>query len=200
MLNNKKNFVYSRSVVLAADGTPVYYPAAGQFFICTSATYEFELSLDGSTWVPWSAGLDFTWADGFSGIHFRATSGETTTLRYYAGLINIKDSRLSIIKDVSQSSLYMKDPPTFTIGDSTSLANGTGATIPGGYTGKQRRALRITNLSAAGQLTIQDADGNAAGAIAPGTWQEFLTSDTMKIQNDSGAAVSVAWLETYYSN
>ncbi|MEI6197621.1 MAG: hypothetical protein WCS42_25180 [Verrucomicrobiota bacterium] len=195
-----KNFNTTDTISIPADGSPVSRDITFRYFMVRTAKADFEMSFDGQSWFPMAQGEAIgPFEPAETKVWFRAIAG-AVDVEFRASSVANSNNRLNIIKDISQSSLYLKEPPTFAIGGNSDMANGTTAAIAGDYDGKQRRSLKIYNLSAAGQLTIQDADGNTCGAIPPGGNDEFLTSDTVKIRNDSGAVLSVAWMEIYYAN
>jgi hypothetical protein len=191
-------FIYFKSFTLPADGSPFYTPMAGEFFLCSKANFAFEMSLDGGSFFPMAQGLNFNISPGYKGLWFKATSGSDTAIEFYSSNFRVADSRLSIIKDVSQSSLYIKNAPTTTLAGSAAIAPGSTVTISGGNGGGLRKAVIITNMDAALGVDIQDSDGTTGGLIYATEKVTLETSDTIKIKNNNGVAVNIAWIEIYF--
>lgn len=192
-------FIYFKSFSLSADGAPFYVPLAGEFFLCSKADYAFEMSMDGGNWFPMAQGLNFNISPGYKGLWFRATSGNETAIEFYSSNFRVADSRLSIIKDVTQSSLYVRTAPTFLVSGSAAVNPGSTITISGGYNDKIRKAVIITNLDPANGIDIQDSTGVTGGLIYATGQTTLETSDDVKLKNNTAGAINVAWLEIYYS-
>ena len=193
-----KNFLYFKNLTVPAglpgdNGEVQSYPVSGVYFICTSLDQPLEMSVDGGIWFPIEQGFTL-YSDGepFTQLYFRATTIKSATIKFYAGSMELRDSRMSIIKDVSQSSLFMKNAPTINVAGQAALDPGTDAAIVGGYNGQIRKSLMIFNLSAAGALSVQDGAGSLCGQVAAGGHVSFDSSDDFKIKNETAGALSVA--------
>jgi hypothetical protein len=186
-------------MTLTADGNPLFRNFVGSFFICTGADQDFQMSFDGQTWFKGFQGQRIQGFP-FTKLYFRSSQGVDTDIEFFVGNVNMDDTRLSIVHDENQIlSVGSKVPATYLVAGNAVINPGATLTIAGGNAGNQRKDIVIRNLDAANNLAVQSSLGITGDIILPLDFWPSETSDTVKVQNPNGAAVSVCWFETYYS-
>ena len=198
---SNQNFNSTYTVNVSADPTPVRQDCTFTHMLVRTADYDFEMSLDGSSWFPMAQGEAFgplpTKQDV---IYLRSLNGNAQAITFRCSNVMNVNSRLNIIHDANQVlSVGAKIPATYMVCSNYNLAAGTEQNIIGVNAGNNRKDIIITNLDAASVLTVQNAVGGSGAVVWPQDNLPLETSDTVKIRNDTGAAIAVLILEIYYA-
>jgi hypothetical protein len=185
------SYLKDYTIQLTADGLDVNRDFVGSFLLCTYSSQKFEMSFDGQTFFTFNQGLRLKDVS-FKKLWFRALVGVDTTITIYVGDVQVDDSRLNIIHDANQVlSVGSKIPATYLKATNQVIGAGASLLLPGADNGNQRKDILIFNLDAAAVLTVQTALGATGAVVWPQDNLPLETSDTVKLQNDSGAGIAV---------
>jgi len=212
-MSHQTGFISHQKLTLDKDGTYKTANFTGQVFICSLATFTFEMQFNDSGWFQFDQGLQFNIApDKFTKLAFRAlNTTEDTQLEFYTGGAQLADARLNIIRDPnhyqilnSQSETRLKPFAAATIAaGATATFYGTGGSggTQAGVLYAYRKAIIVTNNDPDNDLEVYVdavAAGNRIGTVFARQAWLLETSDDVVVKNETVADIACRVCEVFY--
>lgn len=186
----KSSWLSYKNLTIAGNGDRVVN-VTGSLFQCKDSTAQFEISYDGGEYFPMEGGLGFRLEPGdqFKELRFRNTSSDAITVSFYAGRLEVIDSRLG----KSNSATYLTGHTSTTINAGASIEfTGTNAN------GDPRKQIVVTNLAPSGDLRILDSDNNVAATVPAGQAWTVETGGSVQVKNPNAGAMNFNVAEIWY--
>jgi len=212
-MSQSTGFISHKKLTLEKNGTYKNYNLTGQVFICTKASFIFEMQFNDGGWFHFDQGLQFNVApDRFTSLTFRAlNTDEDTDIEFYTGGAAFADARLNIIRDPnhyqilnSQAQTLLKPFAAATIAaGATATFYGTGGSgvTQAGALYAYRKAIVVTNDDPDNDLEVYAsavAAGNRIGTVfARQAWM-LETSGDVIVKNETAAAIACRVCEIFY--
>jgi hypothetical protein len=211
---SNRGFISHKSLTLEKDGTYKNENVTGQVFICSRATFIFEMQFNDGGWFDWDQGLQFNIApDVFTKLAFRAKNFvEDTEVEFFTGGAQISDARLNIIRDPNHYQILQSMPRT-RIKAFAAAAIGAGLDVkfPGiggsgvGQAGAglaYRKSIVVTNNDLLNDLEVFDCSGvvvgNRMATVFPRQAWYLETSTDICVKNESAASIPCRVCEVFY--
>lgn len=213
-MSHHTGFISHKKLTLEKNLTYKNENVTGQVFICTLATFTFEMQFNDGGWFQFDQGLQFNIApDLFTKLAFRAkNTDEDTQVEFYTGGAHLADARLNIIRDPNRYQLLQSLPKTLikafaaaTIAAGAHVefygTGGAGAT-QAGVLYAYRKSIVITNNDPDNDLEVFDCAGAAIGdrmgtVFARQAWY-LETSTDICVKNETAAPISCRVCEVFY--
>ena len=203
---SNKNFNSTYTLNLAADGTPSRQACSFTHLLVRTALYDFEMSLDGSSWFPMAQGEAFDLMPGtkLDEIFLRSSNNTAQAVTFRASSMMNSNSRLNIVSTGNaQLPVQVLEPQTKIKPQSFTLDAAGGANpskiISAAASLTGRKSIKIFNLDAASAIYVANAAGQIGGVIWNQDSLELVTTADINIINSSAAPVNVLVMEIYYA-
>lgn len=157
----------------------------GNAFYLIDCTGEVEIQTDLSPFKTYrkSTGEEFPQEQAFRRLEFR-NSGAAVTIRVWAGWGRYIDRRFEMLEAATKAkgwdAVTQEIPATSFIDFAPVIGSGVIA----------RKSIIITNLDPNENLRLEDTDGNTFMTVFARTSITLPLSDTVRIANDTGAAIA----------
>ena len=213
-MSQNTGFISHKRITLEKDGTYRNENVTGQVFICSMATFIFEMQYNDGGWFDWDQGLQFNIApDRFTKLAFRAkTFTEDTQVEFFTGGAQIADARLNIIRDPNRYQILQSMPRTlvkaFAAASIAAASNvkfygiGGGGVTQAGALYAYRKSIVVTNNDLLNDLEIFDCAGavigSRMGTVFPRQAWYLETSTDICVKNESAAPIACRVAEVFY--
>lgn len=174
--------------VPAANGSaPGYanFDVLGNAFYLIECAGEVEIKTNASTWKTYrkSTGEEFPGDQVFQRLEIR-NYGAQTRIKLWAGWGRYVDRRFELLEAPTKATGWNDPAQEVPANDHIDVVALSG----GGY--MRRKAVVVTNLDPNENLRLTDQDNNTFLTVFPRTSVTLPVSDTIRIYNDTGAAIS----------
>ena len=213
-MSQNTGFISHKKITLEKNGTYRNENVTGQVFICTKASFIFEMQFNDGGWFDWDQGLQFNIApDRFTKLAFRAKNfDEDTEMEFFTGGAQIADSRLNIIRDPNRYQILQSMPRTlvkaFAAASIAAASNvkfygiGGGGATQAGALYAYRKSIVVTNNDLLNDLEIFDCAGavigSRMGTVFPRQAWYLETSTDICVKNESAADIACRVAEVFY--
>lgn len=192
------SFIERRKIDLPA-GKKISQNIYGRVFACTRTTGPFRMNFnDGEFFDIKGSGIE--WAlvgeDRYARLQFIAAAD--TTVEFYGGNFFWHENVVTPVIKVAQSKVKPPATNPTVINAAATLTLPGGVAAPGSGYG-YRKALIVTNIDPALDLDVLDSADNIVGTVFFRQANVFETSDTLKLKNNNGSAMTVRVMEIFYA-
>jgi len=157
----------------------------GNAFYLIDCTGEIEIQTDLSPFKTYrkSTGEEFPIEQAFSRLEF-LNRGAAVTIRVWAGWGRYIDRRFEMVEALTKGKGWDAEAQEIPANDHIDFVPVTGNGVI------SRKSIIITNLDPNENLRLEDTDGNTFLTVFARTSITLPLSDTIRIANDTGAAIS----------
>jgi len=172
------------------SGETLGFPYSGNKFYIIDSTAELLVKTEFTVALPYKQGQGQSFEKDFQRIEFNNPGLSTISFRCFVGFGEYRDQRFALLE--SQTQLVGSGE--------TSLSSSTEITFNGVPSGSQiqRKEIIISNLDTTSSLDILDKNDNAFAVVPFGQIVALQTSDSIKVRNNTGSAITYRVGEIFY--